>query len=97
MLLAVTLLVGCNGLIYSGTKGGKTKFQDVKTEVIELKITHNSDMRQISDVFCKDEEGIYFKEEYSKDNEELVPINEETFNKLSEWVDEYNIKSWNNY
>lgn len=96
-VLAVTLLVGCNGLGYSGTKGGKTKYQDVKTDVMELTVNYYSDTRPVADIFIKNNEGTFFREESVDKNKELIPIEEEIFNKINMWVDEYNIKSWDGY
>lgn len=102
VFLSVLLLIGCgksgySGPKYIGTEGGKTVYQDVKTDVVELTIYYYSDMPPVSDVFIKNDEGTYFKEEAYREYKELIPVNEDIFNKLNTWVDEYNIKSWDGY
>ena len=90
-------MIGCGNSGYSGTKGGKTKYQDVKTDVVELTVYYYSDTPPVADVFVKNEDGSYFKEEAFKESKELIPVSEEIFNRINEWVDEYNIKSWDGY
>lgn len=97
VFLFVTMSIGCGNLAYSGTKGGKTKYQDVKTDVVELTVYYYSDKPPVADVFIKNDEGTYFKEEAFKENKDLIPVSEEIFNKINEWVDEYNIRSWDGY
>lgn len=97
VFLFVTMSIGCDNLAYSGTKGGKTKYQDVKTDVVELTVYYYSDKPPVADVFIKNDEGTYFKEEAFKENKDLIPVSEEIFNKINEWVDEYNIRSWDGY
>ena len=101
-LLMVSLLVGCNksgfsGPKYTGTEGGKTKYQDVKTDDVELTIYHYSDMAPVASVFIKNDEGTFFKNEAFKEYKELIPVSEDIFIKINAWVDEYNIKSWDGY
>lgn len=97
MLLSVTLLVGCSGLRYSGTKGGKTKYQEVKTDVVELTINYYSDTRPVKYIFSKIDNFVYFSEESLSDNKESVVVSEEIIERVNKWVDEYNVKSWDGY
>ena len=89
----VFLLAGCNKSGYSGTEGGKTKYQDAETDVVELTVYHYSDTPPVADVFVKTDDGFYFKEEAFKENKDLIPVSEEISNKINKWVDDYNIKS----
>lgn len=96
-VLTITLLLGCSKSGYSGTAGGKTVYQDVKTDVVELTVYHYSDTPPIADVFVKTDEGVYFKEEAFKEYKDLIPVSEDIINKINTWVDEYNIKSWDGF
>jgi len=96
-LLMVSLLVGCNKAGFSGTEGGKTKYQDVETDVVELTVYHYSDTPPIADVFVKTDEGIFFKEEAFKESKDLIPVSEEISNRINNWVDDYNVRIWDGF
>lgn len=102
MLLLTFSLCGCEknaGNIgnITGTAGGKTTYQDVKTEVVELSVTFSSDMPPVTYSFLKDGEETFFKKEDFKEALSFESIDAEIFNKLNGWVDEYNIKKWDGF
>lgn len=96
MIVIVTvILIGCGR--YIGTDGGKTKYQEAATEVTELTISHYSDTPAVTYVFSRNEEGSFFKVDEYKENNELSKISEDTYNRINEWVDTYNIRSWDGF
>lgn len=94
MIVFLVLLAGCSNFGYTGTKGGKTKYLDVKTEVVELTITYYSDMQEKQYTFTKTGEGAFF---FSKNNADVLSISEEVFDELNAWIDTYDIKFWDGY
>lgn len=95
IIIVTVILTGCGR--YTGTDGGKTKYQDVETEVTELKITQYSDTPSVTYVFSRNEEGSFFKVDRYKENNALSKISEDTYNRINEWVDTYNIRSWDGF
>lgn len=94
------LITGCSKYTPSitGSDGGKTKYQDVPTEVIELSITHYSDTPPITYIFVKEDDQYLLKiDKYEKEDSESYIIDIDIFNRVNEWVDIYNIRSWDGF
>lgn len=96
VLLIMTLaMTGCG--MYSGSKGGRTKYQDVKTEVTEFSVTFSSDTAPITYSLSKDESGIYFEKKQYDLEGEVTEISAETYEKYNDWIDDYDIRSWDGF
>lgn len=98
LVVFIVFLVGCSSLGYSGTKGGKTKYQDVETEVNELTIRYYADMGEVVYIFTQTDEGAFFASKNSDIEEtNLSPVDAEIFDELNNWVDTYNIRAWDGF
>lgn len=90
--MIISLTVGCDNLTVIGTKGGTTKYSDAPTEVTKLWVKFSSDMAPVTyEVYQNGNENCYIE------NDKKVVIDDDTYGLINQWVDDYNIRSWDGF